>query len=1029
MSALQSALAWTYYLVFIAFSLSFGYIARLRPFTLLVRSFLLLMGLMALWAFSMTISTVAPTMQMALFWRKISAFGWGTVYSVVLHVCLEFSGSTLHKKRPWLLGLIYAPALINLVVFALPGAYSDQNYHLVMTVWGWSSLWVDTFWNHFHTVYYLLFAAAILLLVYNWAKKARQPHERKHASLIGISFVAAAALSIGTDTVLGRLTGGYSPQLTVVFLAFPAGAILLAIKRFNFIPIKQEEAPTGASTILNEHQRAMVYRNNGLFIYAMGFVNLAYRVLIARELTGELFWGGAIVVSGLILLGGFLVMNAQLWGINTRAQEFVLTSLVAVMITVSVFSYARTGALTVWTIIFPFFVTSVLYNNISVMLVATLLQVLLQVYMYITIGPQPTMVNSIDYLLRIISMAYAAYNMVMVNQIYKDRLRQNEEDLRFQTSTREVAWTLRVDTQASLEETMAKVLSVAARFLSANCVWYLQVVDGQIVSGIRECEFGKMPPGDNSASFRVYEKLPGAQGILSTGDMLTITRDDVLENQELLPYFQERNLEKITLVPIETQGRRRHYLLTEGKKSKGAATHHFDAFMRILADSSAAYIRQINARDELVHQAYHDPVTGMRNRLGFIREVNARLQAAPQGQSHGMLFLIVHALSEVNDLAGHELGDWAVRVTAQMLGEQVLPGELSGIHRSQAFLLFLPNQSEESILERAGQLRNALERTVPFRKWEFSLQPTIGIAQYPRDGQSAEELLNNAHFAANYASQSENQILPFAPAQKEQAEDTVYIRNSLRYAIESNELLLHYQPQISLENGEMVGVEALLRWNHNRIGPISPAVFIPLAEESGMVAELGNWALLEACRQGEAWHQAGLPRIRIGVNVSFRQLERENLLTIVSQALSATGFDPRYLELEITESATGDYSSEMLQQLRAIKALGVSIAIDDYGSDYSGLRRLNTLTVDRIKIDKGLIDSVRSNTGKGYAIVANIARLAKDLRISMLAEGVETQSQLDALKEMGCDEVQGYYYYKPLTVEEVAGLLGKKAEK
>ena len=267
-----------------------------------------------------------------------------------------------------------------------------------------------------------------------------------------------------------------------------------------------------------------------------------------------------------------------------------------------------------------------------------------------------------------------------------------------------------------------------------------------------------------------------------------------------------------------------------------------------------------------------------------------------------------------------------------------------------------------------------------------------------------------------------NQYLFCTPMMKDVANETMELSNSLYRAIEKNELELYYQPQVCCENNQIIGVEALIRWRHPEMGLISPAKFIPIAEKTGLILSIGEWVLRTACRQNKAWQDAGLPSIRMGVNLSLRQFHNNDLLSQVENVLKETGLKSKYLELEITESIAMKEKSYIINNLNAFRKLGVSIAIDDFGTEYSSLSYLKHLPVDRLKIAMQFIRGIGIDP-KDEAITKGIIVLAKSIGMQVIAEGVETKGQLDFLAINNCDEIQGYYFFKPLHENEMTNLL------
>jgi EAL domain-containing protein (putative c-di-GMP-specific phosphodiesterase class I) len=322
----------------------------------------------------------------------------------------------------------------------------------------------------------------------------------------------------------------------------------------------------------------------------------------------------------------------------------------------------------------------------------------------------------------------------------------------------------------------------------------------------------------------------------------------------------------------------------------------------------------------------------------------------------------------------------------------------------------------------------AFNRPMYVGEHEFFITASAGIAIYPDDGRDSNTLKKNADLAMYEAKElGKNQAAFCTAGLKEDVERRVQLSNLLYRALENRELVLYYQPLVDIATKKIIGVEALLRWDHPELGMISPGVFIPLAEQTGLINPIGRWVLETACRQNKAWQDAGLAPLRLAVNLSVEQFHDPNLVEIVGETLNDTGLEAQYLELEITESIAIRETGYICQILQKLKTLGVLIAIDDFGTKYSSLARIKQLPIDRIKMAMEFVHGI-SVSEKDEAIAKVIINLASNLGLKVIAEGVETESQFEFLKSRVCDEVQGYYFYRPMPAADLERLLRKIAD-
>ncbi|MCS6877364.1 MAG: EAL domain-containing protein [Geminicoccaceae bacterium] len=423
--------------------------------------------------------------------------------------------------------------------------------------------------------------------------------------------------------------------------------------------------------------------------------------------------------------------------------------------------------------------------------------------------------------------------------------------------------------------------------------------------------------------------------------------------------------------------------------------------------------------------ASHDPLTGLANRARFGQSLEERLALNARSDRRLAVFLLdLDRFKDVNDTLGHAAGDELLRIAAARLSAELRASDVLARLGGDEFAILVPDLAEaEQALALAGRLLRALAEPFAIEKQTVRAGGSIGIALAPEHGRSAGDLLRNADIALYRAKAlGRGQACLFAAPMAEEYRERQRLEADLRAALERGELALHYQPKFDARTGALTSCEALLRWHHPERGSVPPARFVPLAEETGLIHAIGAWVLEEACRQAVAW--GGLP---VAVNLSPVQLRDEELPERVRAVLEATGLPPDRLELEITETALLDEGERAIRTLRALRALGVRIAMDDFGTGHSSLGHLQRLPFDKLKIDRSFVDRLEEDPRR-RAIVAAIVDLARAFGMATCAEGVETDGQLDALRRTGCEEVQGYLLARPLPAPEFsARFLGLSA--
>ncbi len=439
-------------------------------------------------------------------------------------------------------------------------------------------------------------------------------------------------------------------------------------------------------------------------------------------------------------------------------------------------------------------------------------------------------------------------------------------------------------------------------------------------------------------------------------------------------------------------------------------------------------ITERKAADERIRfLAQHDALTGLPNRsLLQDRLLQALASAQRDGEQVAVLFLDLDHFKTINDSLGHHIGDRLLQEVARRLGHCVRGNDTVSRQGGDEFLTVLGQlKNPGDAAHIAQKMLDAVAQPYDIDGHELRVTPSIGIAIHPDDGHDTETLIKNADAAMYHAKENgRNNYQYFTADLNSRAFERLSVENSLRRGLEQGEFLLHYQPQINLASGAIVGLEALVRWQHPDFGLVPPLRFIPVAEESGLIVPLGEWVLREACRQNRAWQQAGLPAIPVAVNLSAHQFHQKNLAQTISGALQESGLDARYLELELTESVVMRGSESTVETLARLKQMGLMLSIDDFGTGYSSLSYLKRFPIDKLKIDRSFVRDVTLDQDDA-AIAGAIIAMAHSLRLKVIAEGVETQEQSDFLKEQGCDEIQGYLFSRPLPAEQMEKLLRK----
>jgi diguanylate cyclase (GGDEF)-like protein len=465
---------------------------------------------------------------------------------------------------------------------------------------------------------------------------------------------------------------------------------------------------------------------------------------------------------------------------------------------------------------------------------------------------------------------------------------------------------------------------------------------------------------------------------------------------------------------------------------QGAQDYLIKGHLKRLASAVERELREAVTRREnreaqkrLHFLANYDALTGLPNRVLFIDRLSHSLRVAQRSSGLvGVLYLDLDNFKDVNDSLGHNAGDALLKTVADRLTQAVRTSDTVARLSGDEFALILTNlDHREDAAVAARKIIDQLSHPLDVVEQTLQIRASVGISVFPADGTDSEELLRNADMSMYLAKQTGGSQYEFYRSEiGEKKAERLELLKALRRALEQREFVLHYQPQVELATGHIVGVEALLRWRCPERGLVSPEQFIPLAEESGLVVPLGEWVLRKACAQARIWRDTGYPPLRVAVNFSACQFRQKNLVDLVKAVLDENELPPEYLEVEITESTLMQDTATSLRTLQELRACGISISLDDFGTGYSSLSYLKRFPVDALKIDRSFVCDIPQDADD-VAINSAIIAMAAKLNIRVIAEGVETLEQLDFLRSEGCALVQGYYLQRPASAQDLAAML------
>ncbi len=494
-----------------------------------------------------------------------------------------------------------------------------------------------------------------------------------------------------------------------------------------------------------------------------------------------------------------------------------------------------------------------------------------------------------------------------------------------------------------------------------------------------------------------------------------------MEQQQLL----KKSIKSVLAVPLKDAGGTKAFIGIDLVTSKEKWTEENIEHLNILGEILSKGIVQLNNSRKINFMSYYDPLTELPNRLSLTERLEQDiLQAKCQEPLISIMFINLDGFKVINDNFGYKQGNALLRQVSRRLVEIVSENDIVSRTDSDQFILYISDyQNQENLDYLSSQIIKAFNTPFILRGEEYNITASMGVSCYLKDGRDVEKLIRYAYMAMNKAKcLGKNQYQNCTTQIKEEALETISLTNDLYKAIERDEMLLHYQPQVNGLTGEIVGFEVLLRWNHPEIGFVPPFKFIPLAEKTQLILSIGYWVLENAAKQFKAWQEKGFDPIKIAVNFSVYQLSHPHIIEEIEEILERNSLDAKYLEVEITESLAMDRNHKIKENLKKIKQLGVTLSIDDFGKEYSSFNRLKESPMDTIKIDMSFVQGI-GICAEDEGIVKSVLSLAKNLGLKTVAEGVETKEQAEFLNNTACDHLQGYYFHRPMAPVEIEKLL------
>ncbi|MGV8906285.1 MAG: EAL domain-containing protein [Acetobacterium sp.] len=1007
-----------FYFTFMVYVFLGFYILNNDTVAIRKRVFFNLCMALSIWSLAFSIANSAPDYETALFWRRVATLGWGSLYSFLLHFFIVLTEKSNILRKKWHYVLIYLPAIVTIMVFSLYEPIARTQYNLSYTTFGWINISVNSLWDWFFNIYYGSFTVASLGLILYWGIKTNQQN-KKAARLLVISITTALILGSVTDIILNTFISGTAPQMAPVIIMLPIAAIFYSIRHYDLMKADITISPTKEGEILNEGSRKKIYKYLTLSYFLGGSLNfIASYFIYQADFKFTLFSSGFLVLSGLVIqfFNGLKIKD--------KVKDIIMVLIMALTVPIITLAYINVAGITVWVAPVILVILLILFRNRRFLIIIGTAIIITQVLVWIEMPAAVVPVGASDHFSRIFLFIMFLFMAGYVNKVFVKRLEENDIQVRFQKLISQISSDFITSNESNYEQKIMSLLKLCGRQYKIDRVnLCLFSPDRKTVTGTHEwCSDGIKPAFKHFGMVQIDTIPWWITQIMNQSSVY-------IPSLELLPVeagvekkiLKNRQIQSFLSIPVISNGLVIGFLGFDSVKNSKIWDGDYLEQLEIISNILADALTKVKSEQEIKQMAYYDTLTSLPNNALFRERLTKEIDLVKGTPIFiGVCFIDLDSFKSVNDTMGHEAGDELLKQVAQRLSDCISKQDMVCRFGGDEYLIMLNNLSSINDIKMiAKRIMKTFEQPLIVKDQEFFITASAGISLYPIDGEDSETLIKNADLAM-YTSkdQGKNKYTLCSSALKEEALKKMKLTNSLYRAMEKDELVLYYQPQICVATKKIVGLEALIRWKHPELGIISPGTFIPLAEQTGLIIPIGDWILKTACSQSISWQALGLPPLRMAVNLSGEQFRNPNLVKNVKKSLGETGLSPKYLELEITESIALKGSVNVKQTLNELKDLGISIAIDDFGTEYSSLSRLKLLPIDRIKMDIEFVRGLSKNI-KDEAIAKVIIQLAKNLDLKVIAEGVETKPQLDFLENQCCDEIQGFYYYKPLPAEEV----------
>lgn len=1022
------------YILFVIFYFSFllsfllgAYSIKLNKRALINRIFNLLCLSISIWSISFAGIVLSTSKGEALNWWRFSSVGWGMAYGLILHFVILLTDFKVKSKFKGLQWLIHIPSFINFIFFGLSYEAASKNFGLVQTKISWVNIPQKTWNDKFFNAYLVLYALLTLLLLIRWYIKNRTiKKQRRTAKWLIITFIVPLLIGSFTDLIANRILMTKIPSLAPIFILVPLSFIAYVIKDNVIFRPTYKQALEKENLLLNDEKRSKLYSLMGLILVGGAIFNFK-NIFVLEDLSSHLLLLNIIVT----VIGTMIFLTPHMVN-STKVQETILTFWMALALSILMWNFREINMMnSVWPIPLFFLMVTIVFNNKLMFYTIAVISLVIGFLMLFFPDYNDVMISSYEHSLRLMFLGIAILLTSYIAKLYKEKLEENKQQTQLQILISEVSSLLMMINVNNFDDSMEKTLKMCSKFLKSDRAYLaffspdfhtMKISHTWADQGVKPIE--NMGLDISTQNYpEMLERLKQNK-IINVDSPNEVPDEAVLEKQMLI----ESQIQSLVVLPISTKDKVIGFIGFDMLTAqKNWLIKDFNLFL-VITNMISDAIEKLDREKALNELSLIDALTKLPNRTLFTRQLEEAIAYAESHKEYlGVVLLDLDGFKDINDTLGHNWGDALLVKVAEQLSNSTRAYDTVSRFGGDEFLILIPNIYElKDLLEITNKLIKQLEVATSVENQEFYITASAGLSVYPFDGTDANALIKHADMAMYEAKdKGKNQYAVCSEIMKQEMEERVSITNALYDAIDKNQLYLYYEPQIDLKSQEILALEVLIKWEHPEFGTIAPEVFLPLASQSGLIHALGQWVLKESLEQMNKWHNQGLDNFKLAINLSIEEFQHENFIQNVKRSLLDSGFEMTYLIFEIPEGIAIQNTEAVIEKLEALSDMGIKISIDDFGMEYSSLSNLKELPVNRLKIAQKFIHGIHENK-KDETIINVIIQLAQALGLKAIAEGVESKAQVDFLKENGCHEVQGVYYYPPMLNHEVEVLLKEK---